>query len=92
MAEKEMRHASSPLSVEQSSKELLATLEQEVGVEAVELGEQVQSHGANSSQPPLSRARTIALVLTLTGVSSRHHTLTLRKPLLIPDRLHFSIL
>jgi hypothetical protein len=89
-----MRHACSPLSVEQSSKELLgvATLEQEVGAEAVELGEQVQSHGANSSQPPLSRARTIALVLTLTGVSSRHHTLTLRKPLLIPNRLRFSIL
>jgi MFS family permease len=72
-----MRHARSPLSVEQSSKEL-ATLEQEVGAETVESGEQVQSHGANSSQPPLSRARTIALVVTLTGVSSRHDALTLR--------------
>jgi MFS family permease len=77
MTEKEMRHARSPLSVEQSSKEL-ATLEQEVGAETVESGEQVQSHGANSSQPPLSRARTIALVVTLTGVSSRHDALTLR--------------
>jgi MFS family permease len=77
MTEKEMRHACSPLSVEQSSKEL-ATLEQEVGAETVESGEQVQSHGANSSQPPLSRARTIALVVTLTGVSSRHDALTLR--------------
>jgi MFS family permease len=77
MTEKEMRHACSPLSVKQSSKEL-ATLEQEVGAETIESGEQVQSHGANSSQPPLSRARTIALVVTLTGVSSRHDALTLR--------------
>jgi hypothetical protein len=69
MTEKEIRHACSPLSVEHSSKEL-ATLEQEVGSEFVESGEQIQSHGAGSPQPPLSRARTIALVATLTGVSS----------------------
>jgi MFS family permease len=75
MTEKEMRHASSPLSVEHSSKELV-DLKQEVGAEVVESDGQVQSHGAGSSQPTLSKARTIALVVTLTGVSSRQKAIT----------------
>jgi hypothetical protein len=75
MTEKEMRHACSPLSVEHSPKELV-NLKEEVGTEVVESDEQVQSHGAGSSQPTLSKARTIALVATLTGVSSRHEAIT----------------
>lgn len=75
MTEKEIRLACSPLSVEQPSKGI-ATLEREVKAETVESGEQVQSHGAGSPRPPLSRARTIALVATLTGVSSRQDALT----------------
>lgn len=67
MAEKEIRHVSTPLSAEQQSKEA-AKLDQEV--EVIEQEEQpVQSQGEGSLQPTLSRARTIALVATLTGAA-----------------------
>lgn len=75
MTEKEIRLACSPLSVEQPAKEV-STLERELETDTIESGEQVQSPGAGSSQPPLSKARTIALVATLTGVGSRHDALT----------------
>ncbi|CAD0113178.1 unnamed protein product [Aureobasidium uvarum] len=64
MIEKETSHASSPLSAEQQSKEA------ENHEIEVELGEQpIQSPTADSLQPPLSKARTIALVATLTGAA-----------------------
>lgn len=65
MVETQIRHASSPLSGEQQSKEAVVNHEIEV-----ELGEQpIQSPTSESSQPPLSKARTIALVATLTGAA-----------------------
>jgi hypothetical protein len=67
MAEKEIRHVSTPPSAEQQSKEA-AKLDQVV--EVIEQEEQpIQSQGEGSLQPTLSRARTIALVATLTGAA-----------------------
>lgn len=67
MAEKELRHVSSPLSAEQQSKEA-ANLAQEI--EATEQEEQpVLLQGEDPLQPALSKARTIALVATLTGAA-----------------------
>lgn len=67
MAEKEIRHVFSPLSAKQQSKEV-ADLDQEI--EVTEQEEQpIQSQGEGPLQPALSKARTIALVATLTGAA-----------------------
>ncbi|CAD0091545.1 unnamed protein product [Aureobasidium mustum] len=67
MAEKEIRPVSSPLSAEQQSKEA-AHLDEEI--EVIEQEEHtIQSPGEAPLQPALSRARTIALVATLTGAA-----------------------
>lgn len=69
-----MGRACPELLVEQSSKEMV-TLEREVEAGAVESSEQIQSPGAPSSQTALSRARTVSLVVTLTGVSFKKMSL-----------------
>lgn len=67
MAEKEIRHVSSPLSAEQQSKEA-ANPDQEIEVTEQE-ERPVQLQGEGPLQPALSKARTIALVATLTGAA-----------------------
>lgn len=67
MAEKEIRHVSSPLSAEQQPKEATKLGEE---VEVIEQEEHPgRSQDEGSLQPALSRARTIALVATLTGAA-----------------------
>ncbi|KAG9581035.1 drug resistance protein, partial [Aureobasidium melanogenum] len=81
MAEKEIRHVSTPLSAEQQSKEA-AKLGEEV--EVIEQEEQpIQSQGEGSLQPALSRARTIALVATLTGAAFLNSTLTVQAVVIV---------
>jgi hypothetical protein len=72
MAEKDIRHAAGPpISAEPAVK---ANSEREVQRDTfqAELGEQtVQTQHSSSSLPLPSKARTIALVVTLTGVCCR---------------------
>ncbi|THY09850.1 drug resistance protein [Aureobasidium pullulans] len=68
MTEKETRDVCSPLSAGQSKQ--ADNLEREIEGQAIEMDEQqIQSHHTTSSQPLASKARTTALVVTLTGAA-----------------------
>lgn len=68
MTEKETRDVCSPLSAGQSKQ--ADNLEREIEGQAIEMDEQqIQSHHTTSSQPLESKARTTALVVTLTGAA-----------------------